>query len=381
MERMIGDRENEQNVIDRIQKEYDITFLREASDDAISFVTRNGRMQENEIQSALKLLPRTAAMRRNPPGTRCIPCMADIERVEAKLISEAATKEGCRGKGVMRQLMSGALAYQNQMQVPLCLVETDNAEPKSDFFGRFGFHYICDMPHYELNTETISIEMLERAAAGDIVFLKDRNVTLQVVEQGDMLSLAHFVNARLCRRYGFFTIRSAAYYERFQKNLRCSGGNLFQIMEGGMRKGCFAYTSEQTGGISEVVFEHMSECARYLIAEEDRKPAVMARIVNLSRMLRLISGNGKITIAIRIKDPVIAENDGLFIWYIDDGGSHMERVDQSDCVREDPSMRPEVTATIGELTAFIFGYINKLKQNVKFDSIYLAGPAWINEKY
>ena len=94
----------------------------------------------------------------------------------------------------------------------------------------------------------------------------------------------------------------------------------------------------------------------------------MARITNMSEMLGHIAGNGKITIAIRITDPVIAENNGLFRWYIDTNGSHMERIEQSD-EGLDSSMRPEVTATIGEFTAFIF------------DSIYLSGPIWMNDRY
>ena len=60
-------------------------------------------------------------------------------------------------------------------------------------------------------------------------------------------------------------------------------------------------------------------------------------------------------------------------------GSYMERVEQSDD-GQDSSMRPEVTATIGEFTAFIFEYI-QLKRNVKFDSIYLSGPIWMNDRY
>jgi predicted acetyltransferase len=100
----------------------------------------------------------------------------------------------------------------------------------------------------------------------------------------------------------------------------------------------------------------------------------MARIINLPEMLRHISGNVKTTIAIRLSDPVLAKNDGDFIWYLDEEGSYMERVEQT------VSTRPEVSATIGEFTAFIFEYIT-LKQNAKFDNIYLAGPVWMNERY
>lgn len=49
-------------------------------------------------------------------------------------------------------------------------------------------------------------------------------------------------------------------------------------------------------------------------------------------------------------------------------------------MEKEPSMRPEVTTTIGEFTAFIFEYM-KLKQSAKFDSIYLAGPVSVNDIY
>ncbi len=59
----------------------------------------------------------------------------------------------------------------------------------------------------------------------------------------------------------------------------------------------------------------------------------------------------------------------------------MERVEEPGTGGvDDASMRPEVTVTIGELTAFLFGHI-RLKQNAKFDSIYLAGPAWLDDIY
>lgn len=328
----------------------------------------------NVQEGAMLFTPCIAAMRRNPPasGLKRSRCMADIERVETGCIRVADMKED-----ILERLMSGMLEYQNQMNIPFCFAETGNAQFGEDFFRRFGFHYIYDRPQYELNTKMISKEMLERAAAGEIVSLsapKTSNITLQLAEREDMLSLAHFVNARLCRQYGLFMIRSASYFEQYQEELQSSGGNLYQIMENGIRKGYFACMGGSADEIKEAVFDQDFDQDQYLLEKDDKKPAVMARIANLSEMLRHIAGKGKIAIAIRLQDPVIAENDGLFIWYIDDGGSHMERVEQAD-----PSVRPEVTATIGEFTAFVFEYI-KLKQNAKFDSIYLSGPVWINER-
>lgn len=376
MDQIIGEREAGKNVVDRMKSEYDIAVHREESANRIVF-----SMQNDGILSVLELTSRVAAMRRNPPaaGAGCLPCMADIERVDTGLISAISVKEGDCDEKLTRELIAGALEYQNQMQFPICLVE--DTMSGEDFLGNFGFQYICDRPHYALNTATISPEMLERASRGETVILDIPNVALQVVVQEDMLSLAHFVNARLCSQYGFFVIRSAAYYEQVQKKLLDSGGNLFQIMENGIRKGYFICADIAAGIIGEVVFDQAFDRECYLLTEKGKAPSVMARIVNLPEMLRHVAGNGKITIAIRLKDPVIAENDGLFIWYIDEGGSRMERVEERERETEnDSSMRPEVTTTIGAFTAFIFDYM-KLKQNAKFDSIYLAGPAFVNEIY
>ena len=358
IDQIIGEREVRRAVIGRIETAYDIEILQSDHDKRVVF-----EIQKDEVQSMLQLTPCIAAMRRNPPvtGGGRLPCMADIERVGMDCISAATTQEAYRRKGLMRRLLSGALDYQNQMRVPLCLVEMGKTAFAADFFSHFGFHYIYDRPRYELNTERITVEMLRRAAGGESVVLEEPSVTLEVVRPKDLLSLAHFVNAKLCRNYGLFVIRSAAYYESFQQELQHNGGYLFQIVKDGVRRGCFECSSASIPGIPEV------------------RPAVMARITNMAEMLGHIAGNGKITIAIRITDPVIAENDGLFRWYIDVNGSYMERVEQSDD-GQDSSMRPEVTATIGEFTAFIFEYI-QLKRNVKFDSIYLSGPIWMNDRY
>lgn len=333
-------------------------------------------VQGDEILSMLHLSPCSAAVRRNPPlpGANRLPCMADVVRVDTNLISVAATKEAYRHRGYMTRLLASAFEYQRQMNVPFCLVTSE----EDTFFGRFGFHYIYDRPQYELNTDIISREMLEKASGGDIVHLNPSNLTLTAAGKDSFLSLAHFVNANLCRHYGLFNIRSAVYYERFQRELLSLGGDLYQIMENGRLKGYFAYVGDGMDGIREAVFEKEFDIERYFYVAKEKKPSAMARVINLPEMLRHISSNGKVTIAIRLKDPVIAQNDGLFIWYINENGSRMERVEEPrDC--EEPAMRPEVTADIGEFTAFLFEYI-KLKQNMKFDSIYLSGPAWINEK-
>ncbi len=387
MEQIVGEQENEQRSRRSVEAAFNIAVLDETSvqiakllsEEAFSGLYRGEgniifAVQEDEVQSVLQLTSCIAAMRRNPrKGEKCLLSMADIERVGTNRISLAATKVQYRQKGYMSRLMLGSLEYQQQMKIPFCFVESGN----KSFWEHFGFGYIYDKPQYGLNTELISQEALQQAIEGDLIPLPNSDAFLHVTDCNSVLSLAHFVNANLCKRYGLFIIRSALYFEHFQRELEGVGGNLFEIVENGKIKGYFAYRGDL--GIREAVFADEADRERFLCVKGKKKPAVMARIVNLSEMMRHISGNGKITVAIKLTDPVLQSNNGVFLWYIDKKGSHMERVEQrSNDIGA--SARPEVTTTIGEFTAFIFEYI-QLKQNAKFDSIYLSGPVWMNERY
>lgn len=388
MEQIVGERQDEQRSRRSIEEAFDITVFDKTSvlatellcEELFSGLCRGEEnivfaVQEDEIQSVLQLTHCIAAMRRNPrlKGAKRLLNMADIERVETNRISAAATKMPYRHRGFMGRLISGSLEYQQQLKIPFCFAESGNQA----FWEHFGFRYIYDRPQYELNTELISQELLQQAAEGDLIALSDSGIFLHVADQGSILSLAHFVNANLCQYYGLFIIRSALYFEQFQKELESGGGNLFEIVENGKIKGYFAFAGDAC--IREAVFADEADRERFLRVKGEKKPAVMARIVNLPEMMRHISGNGKITVAIKLTDPVLQNNNGVFLWYIDEEGSRMERVEQQNNDTE-ASARPEVTTTIGEFTAFIFEYI-QLKQNAKFDSIYLSGPVWMNERY
>lgn len=363
MEQLIRAEQIEQKIREQIEINFKVVVLKE--ENRIIFTDAH-----DKSGACLRLTPYAAAIRRNPPlpGAYRVPCMADVVRADTGLLSKEALKTESYG------LLKAALQYQYQMNVPFCLLSPD-ADVKHERTA--GFHYICDRPDIRRNSESISGEMLERAANGEQVRLTPSTHILAAIDKSDLLSLAHFVNATLCRKYGLFIIRSAAYYERLQERLNEKGGRMYSIMENGKLKGYFV---ECDGFIQEAVFENEFDMDRYFDISAEKKPYAMARIVNLAELLKNVAGDGKITVAIRLKDEELAQNDGLFIWYIDEKGSHMERVKEHENTEDTPEMRPEVTATIGEFTAFIFEYI-KLKQNIKFDSIYLSGPAWLRERY
>lgn len=364
MEQVIKSELIEREIRGAIETEYGITAKR--TEDAVIFAAERD-------ETKLCLVPRAAAMRRNPPlpGANRLPCMADVVRVEPYYISSIPVKEAGAADDCVEKLMTASLAYQYRMWVPFTLIHDDNGAA----YEGYGFHDIYDKQEYQLNEEIITPSILKQAENGEIVSLNPSNIMFSALNKRDELALAHFVNASLCKKYGLFVIRNAVYYEKLQRKLVSQGGNIYLIKENDKLRGYFTYINSDT--IGEVVFENEFEIERYFHRKGEKKPVTMARIVNLPEMLRHISSRGKVTVAIRLTDPIISENDGLFIWYLDENGSRMERIDEpkGDLAA---AIRPEITTTIGELTAFFFEYI-KLKQNMKFDSIYLSGPAWINE--
>ncbi len=336
--------------------------------DALAFVESD----EQQMVSMLHLLPYSTAMRRNPPspGYNRLPCMADVVRVDTNFITGLTSKEAYRNHGNAQRVLKSALEYQNRMKVPFTFMTAEQEE----LAIKSGFYPIYEREMYELKKEQISKEMLQRAHEGEQITLETGHV-LSALDKSELLSLAHFVNANLCKAYGMFHIRSAVYYENLHNEALSKNGDVFIIRRDGKIVGYFVFFDEREELIKEVIFDKKEELEQFFYCEHDKKPHIMARIVNLSEILKHISSNGKVTIAVRINDPVMPENDGLFIWYLNEIGSYMERIEETESLKQ---YKPELTVSIGELTAFLFEKV-QLKKSLKFDSMYLSGPVWLND--
>ena len=349
-------------------EEYQDYYFKNRAMDALAFVESD----EQQMVSMLHLLPYSAAMKRNPPspGYNRLPCMADVARVDTNFITGWATKEAYRNHGNAKRVLKSALEYQNRMKVPFTFMEAGTAELAEEC----GFYPIYEKELYELKKEQITKEMLQRAHEGEKITLENGYV-LTALEQSELLSLAHFVNANLCKTYGMFHIRSAVYYENLHNEALSKNGDIFILRREGKIIGYFVLFEEREELIKEAIFDDKNDLAQFFYCEHDKKPCIMARIVNLSEILKHISSNGNVTVAVRIKDSMMPENDGLFIWYLNEIGSYMERVEETEQMKQ---YKPELTVTIGELTAFLFEQI-KLKKSLKYESMYLSGPVWLND--
>lgn len=82
-------------------------------------------------------------------------------------------------------------------------------------------------------------------------------------------------------------------------------------------------------------------------AMPDHIPPFMARVTDVTSMLRLIGSRGKKVLYLKIKDPIVERNNGYFCWTTAPEESTAEWM-------EEVPERIDLELTIGELTSFLF---------------------------
>ncbi len=75
-------------------------------------------------------------------------------------------------------------------------------------------------------------------------------------------------------------------------------------------------------------------------------PYIMTRITHVERMLGLLRSKRQIQIVLNVKDELIPENNGQFLWELSEDGSSCKKMTEAE---------PDISVTIAELTEFVFG--------------------------
>ena len=358
MEQVIRAEAAEYRIRSRIEQEYDV--ITQNREEEILF-----QIQKDRPDTVAVLKCCSAAMRRMPAisSANHLPGMADVVRADTGVLIMNDRDEKDHDK-----VMHAILAYQNAAKIPCILTFTRNIQQ----FERYGFGMISQKTEYRVNDLIIKNDALIQARIRGSIELVPSYVRLAALRKDNLMNLAYFANSILSRNYGFFMIRSAVYFEKLLLEMENRGGGVYQIMEYGKMLGYLAVDSD--GRVREAVFENDFDRERYLIRQSKDKVAVMARITNMDQMLMHVASKGNVRIALSLKDEIYEQNDGLFIWYLDEKGSRLERVEQS---ARNP-FHPELSITAAQMVSFIFGQ-GKLKENLKFDSIYLLEPVFVNE--
>ena len=347
MEQVIRAEAAEYRIRSRIEQEYDV--ITQNREEEILF-----QIQKDRPDTIAVLKCCSAAMRRMPAisSANHLPGMADVVRADTGVLIMNDRDEKDHDK-----VMHAILAYQNA-KIPCILTFTRNIQQ----FERYGFGVISQETEYRVNDLIIKNDALIQARIRGSIELVPSYVRLAALRKDNLMNLAYFANSVLSRNYGFFMIRSAVYFEKLLLEMENRGGGVYQIMEYGKMLGYLAVDSD--GRVREAVFENDFDRERYLIRQSK----------DMDQMLMHVASKGNVRIALSLKDEIYEQNDGLFIWYLDEKGSRLERVEQS---ARNP-FHPELSITAAQMVSFIFGQ-GKLKENLKFDSIYLLEPVFVNE--
>ncbi len=101
----------------------------------------------------------------------------------------------------------------------------------------------------------------------------------------------------------------------------------------------------------------------------DIVPYIMARITHVERMLELLRSKKRMNVLLNVRDEIIPENDGVFLWEITSAQSICKKVMEN----ADNDVRVDVS--IAELTEFVFG-----KRKIKgLEDIEVLSRICINE--
>lgn len=265
-----------------------------------------------------------------------------------------ATRKDKRHQGYMRRLLARMMADMRAEGMPFCfLMPADEA-----IYLPFGFTFIFRQPHWRLK-KGLDLERRPLLPWGT----QDDTVG----KRRYLAEMASWMQAWLEQRYQVFAVRDEAYLRRLLKEIASEKGTLDVLYEGDKQVGMIS-----EWGINEREQRLLYGEAPFVEEEKEASPAIMARIITVEEFVKVIRLQkdvkaDEVTIHLRIEDPLVAENDGSWIWHLTHETSWLEKYDVQKCdmhacdvqecdVQECDAQDLDLTLKIEDLTAWLFGY-------------------------
>ena len=218
---------------------------------------------------------------------------------ELNYIVGVATKEPYRHRGCMDRLLKEALRDMYGKAQPFTfLMPADCA-----IYRPYQFTYIYRRTEYTLGNGPVT-GMGKTCTMGG----------MKKMGKEDLPFLAEFAQAYMERHYDVFIRRDIPYFTRMEKELQAQEGGIFLAGEKDGIKGYLLYAEEEQGEIQEAVWE--GEYGAWGLPAHptgQKTPVIMARTVDAKAMLSLLRAkSGSITLRIRVSDPVLDGNNGIW---------------------------------------------------------------------
>lgn len=298
----------------------------------------------------------------------------NMEKEKASCVFSMMTRPDKSHLGLSDEVMYEALLRQREQGRAFTYHNPENMQEMIQY-EQFGFAPVADNKLYIRKRQYLQDDILQRCLQGEKCRIAETEYEISLFDTVHMQQLLKLVNCELGMRYGIFAIRTVQYYEKLLDDMTQYQGQMFLLWEKDAIVGYFAMEDVFANEICREALFIRDEIGTLLFEEQNEGLPVLARIVNIRSMVRHICSDGNVTVAVRMEDPMLAANNGTYIWYLNERGSRMELVESS----QKALPRPELSVTIGEFTSILFGY-KEVKNNRKFESIRLLGPIWLPER-
>lgn len=243
-----------------------------------------------------------------------------------------ATDKARRREGHFRDLFVRMLSDQQKAGKPLAYLVPVNPA----VYEPFDFVFIGNVPTFQLSEE--AKRRLTRSACRDTA--------------NDCERAAAYMEAWLSARYEMYTRRDSAYVSRLIKELESEGGTLFFL--------------EDENGLAglEAVWGLEKQEQRLLYAENPytvkagEKPWNMGRLTNMEAFLGSfhLKESGSVSFVLDTEDPLLEENSGTFLWTLDQTGSTVQKLTDTEALPEAAQHARRFSAGPGELVSWLTGY-------------------------
>lgn len=253
-----------------------------------------------------------------------------------------ATRADKRHQGYMRGILQQMMADLYEEGQQFCFLMPADER----IYRPFQFTYIFNQPQWKLK-DNLMVEKIECSL--------DQKWLIQY--------LADWCEKWLGIRYQVYCQRDEAYIKHLLREVESEDGRLFALYDAGNLAGLMSFWGKQKKELRELL------CGEWMMEEAaSAKPAIMGRIINLQEFVKLISLKKdcemkEIEVTICVSDPMIAENNGEFVWHLESYGSWMERTKEQ--YDEEPQLLAaglerrstlKLPMSIEDITGWLFGY-------------------------
>ena len=306
------------------KKFVDYYYEEKCRDNCIWVLEENG-----EIRSMVQLNP---YFFQRPP-------LAERKETRIYYIVGVSTQKEYRKKGYMDRVLRKVLVSMKEEGAPFTFL----MPARKEIYLPYEFRYIYDREEY------ICHVMKDMSVNGEKYELADFNKAEE---------LADFASDILQQRYAIYASRNEAYYKRRMKELNAQDGGISIFRENGKIKSYYAFGKDGNKIEIQEVLNKDVPLSQMGLQKKGKKPLIMARILNLDKMAPFIMSKNPLSLKIYIKDSVIKENNGFFLWEVGTRGSSFKRLERGVVQAAELSEEgnPDWTVSIGELGQFIFGY-------------------------